>query len=176
MSEPVYNMIGYGTFMTQSLHEFDGSMDSSTYGVDIKLVKPVLVKGYRRVSTGRDFPYAIKDEECEFWGLAFQVTGDYNLKRLDRVEGVPYHYTREEIEVDGKKYFIYIASKSTQENIKHHIREIPKDKDYWYTRVYMAIMGNELLVNHSKFRPLQNIDLCEQEIFDRYDWEVRDDE
>lgn len=168
--DTVYDMIGYGSFMTQSLKYIDSRMTSETYNVPVKIVKPLLVKGYRRVSLPQDpYPYIIPDKESEFWGLAFKITGDDRLIQLDRVEGVPYHYTRETIEVDGKEYFIYVASKSTQERIKYMVQGAG-DKDYWYTRVYMTLMENPLMENSKVFKPLMNRELCEDEVFKRFNY------
>jgi gamma-glutamylcyclotransferase (GGCT)/AIG2-like uncharacterized protein YtfP len=126
-------IIGYGTFMTQALSSFNGEMDRVIYGVSVTLTKAVKVQGYRRVSEkDSPFPYIIPSSNDEFWGLAF-TTDEKGLEQLDYVEGVPSHYTREEVEIDDEKYFIYVASEGTQRRIRLMIEEeLP---DLWYERV-----------------------------------------
>lgn len=170
--EKKFLMIGYGTFMTQSLGEYRGVMESEAWGVKMRIIKPIKVEGYRRVCQPHDsYPYVVRHADSSFWGLAFEIEGGDALMRLDNVEGVPRHYTRDTVMVDGEKYFMYVASRETQEgDLKYMLREIAVDDDFWYTRVYITLMRNHEAQESGLFDDLLDLNSLSPEVLRWAGW------
>lgn len=129
--------IGYGTFMTQALQRFEGAMEGSTYGIPITILGMVEVEGYRRLCyPNSPYPYVIKEEGKSFLGMTFE-TDRKNVRDLDRVEGVPRHYTRETVTLGDEDYFIYAASAETYRTYGVEAMHNYDLADFWHERVRM---------------------------------------
>jgi gamma-glutamylaminecyclotransferase len=81
------------------------------------------------------FPYVTKDGICRIRGEVWEVTDALTMENLDRLEGVPHHYVRKEVEIeldddeaeptfDGIKRradaYMYIASAHTQRSLENN--------------------------------------------------------
>ena len=126
-------LIGFGTFMTHTLSNYEGKGNDKTWNIPVKIIKPVRVKNHRRFMAKMEYPLVIPQKGHEFMGLLFEVTLE-SLTALDKVEDDPHGYYRRNVYVDGNKYYIYIPCKKTLES-EIGVNKTPEGKDKWHKTV-----------------------------------------
>lgn len=84
------------------------------------------------------FPYVIDEGFFKIRGELFEVTNPITLENLDRLEGVPSHFCRRDVEVktdDGEVHeaFMYVAGQSTKayllETERRRLITVPNDNN-----------------------------------------------
>lgn len=86
------------------------------------------------LTSGGGFPYAIPAEGMQVHGELYEVDEE-TFQRLDRLEGFPWHYTRDLVNVVGTdtQAWIYVAGEGTQRRIKDESVELV---DSWESSRY----------------------------------------
>ncbi len=106
----------YGTLKSGGYNNYIfGNSKSLGYGVTIEDCFTMYDGG---------FPYVIPEGKFHVSGELFEVTEESVLNRLDRLEGVPDHFTRRDVDVrvgdEVYSAYMYVAANNTIEQVKKY--------------------------------------------------------
>jgi len=96
------------------------------------LVKEAIVDGYKLYYSG--FPVAAPCDESMVKGEIWDIGDDEQvLERLDRLEGVPWLYTREKVTTKcGEEVSMYVGNPASWTNFKGMRECHTEDKLHWW--------------------------------------------
>ena len=158
---PVVRMIGYGTFLQESIKDLAAGRRPIVWGEKIRILDAIKVVGFRRLWPGEpNYPVIQKTDGMFFYGLLFEIF-DNQLIRFDQIERVPTLYTRDQVYIQFRDQtipsFIYVPTEVTLNYVLRQYDQagIEPGVDDWVEYLRQTFSPEEIQVFPKIFREIK---------------------